>query len=66
METSKKYMNKKLNQNDTVTFDLNENVKGLTGKVCGVIGPVIIVETDNKLDGYDYTHIYIVESQIVK
>lgn len=56
----------KFKQNEKVTFNLNEKVANQTGKVCGVIGPVIIVELDNKLDGYDFSHIYIVESQIVK
>jgi hypothetical protein len=56
----------KLKQGQEVTFDLNEKVRGLTGKICGVIGPIIIVELKETLKGYNYTHIYILESQIQK
>ena len=55
---------KELKQGDTVTFDLNEKVVNLTGKVCGKLGPVVIIEMDSKIQGYDFTHIYIVDSQI--
>ena len=56
-----------LKQNDAVTFDLDETKKGITGKVCGKVGPVIIVELNpNQLKGYEFTHIYILDSQIVK
>ena len=54
-----------LKQNDKVTFNLNDKVVGLTGKVCGKLGPIYIVKLDNKLQGYDYTHIYITDGQIV-
>jgi len=53
-----------LKQGDKVTFDLNEKSVNLTGKVCGKLGPVIIVELDNALQGYAFTHIYIVDTQI--
>jgi hypothetical protein len=51
-------------QGDKVTFDLSEKVVNLTGKVCGKLGPVVIVELDTALNGYPFTHIYIVDSQI--
>lgn len=51
-------------QDDKVTFDLSEKVVNLTGKVCGKLGPVVIIELDNALQGYAFTHIYIVDSQI--
>ena len=59
-------MNDKIKQGDSVTFNLNEKVIGLTGKVCGKVGPIIIIELDKKLDGYEFTHIYITDVQIVK
>lgn len=59
-------MNESLKQGDKVTFDLNEKTVNQTGKVCGKLGPVIIVELDSPLSGYDFTHIYIVDSQIKK
>jgi hypothetical protein len=55
---------KELKQGQKVTFDLNEKVVNLTGTVCGKLGPVIIIELDTALKGYDYTHIYVVDSQI--
>lgn len=57
---------KELKQNDEVTFNLNEVSTDIKGKVCGKVGPIIIVELIDKLKGYDYTHIYIVDSQIKK
>lgn len=55
---------KEIKQNDSVTFDLSEKVVGLTGKVCGKLGPIVIVELDKPIEGYAFTHIYITDSQI--
>jgi hypothetical protein len=54
----------KRNQGDKVTFNLSEKVIGLTGKVSGVMGPIIIVNLDMPIKDYPYTHIYIVDAQI--
>jgi len=54
----------KYKQGDSLTFNLNETVKDLTGKVCGKVGPMIIVELSEPLKGYEFSHIYILESQI--
>jgi hypothetical protein len=54
----------KYKQGDVVVFDLNEKSIGLKGKVCGVVGPVIIVELDGVLTGYPFTHIYILDTQV--
>ena len=59
-------MSEKFKQNDKITFNLNEKIIGLTGKVCGMLGPVIIIELDEKLNGYEFTHIYIVDNQVVE
>lgn len=65
--TEKKYnMNETIKQGDSVKFNLNETIKDLTGKICGKLGPIIIVELDVPLKGYEFSHIYIVDSQIVK
>jgi len=55
---------KELKQNDKVKFDLNEKVVGLTGKICGKVGPVVIVELDAPMGGYEFTHIYVLDTQI--
>ena len=55
---------KELKQNDKVKFDLNEKVVGLTGKICGKVGPVVIVELDKAMTGYEFTHIYILDTQV--
>ncbi len=57
-------MNETIKQGDSVTFNLNEKITGLTGKVCGKLGPIIIVKLGNKLDGYEFTHIYITDTQL--
>ena len=56
--------NVRRNQGDKVTFNLNEHIIGLTGKVAGVLGPVIIVELDMSLKDYPYSHIYVIDTQI--
>ena len=59
-------MNENLKQGDSVTFNLNETITGLTGKICGKLGPIFIVELDKPLKGYEFTHIYITDLQIVE
>jgi hypothetical protein len=51
-------------QGEQVVFDLNDKCTNIKGKVCGVVGPVIIVELTEALKGYEYTHIYILDAQI--
>ena len=53
-----------LKQGDKVRFDLTEKIVDINGIVCGKIGPVIIVELDGPLKGYEFTHIYILDTQI--
>jgi len=59
-------MNEELTQGLEVTFDLSETSTNIKGKVCGKIGPVIIVELLTALKDYNYTHIYILDNQIKK
>jgi hypothetical protein len=58
---SDKYTRK---QGETVKFKLSETIE-LTGEVNGQIGPMIIVKLNTPLKDYPFTHIYIVDSQIV-
>lgn len=59
-------MENKYNQGDVITFDLNEKLVDQQGIVCGVVGPVIIVELKTKLDKYPFTHIYVLDAQVKK
>lgn len=54
----------KYKQNDRIYFSLGEKLPSGWGKVCGVIGPVIIVELEQPIKGYDFTHTYIVDAQV--
>ena len=57
---------KEYKQGDKVVFDLNDVSININGMVCGKVGPIIIVELIDKLKGYDFTHIYVLDSQIKK
>ena len=60
-ETEKKYK-----QGDRVYFEIGENQPSGWGKVCGVIGPIVIVELKDTIGNYNYTHFYILDAQIKK
>jgi hypothetical protein len=60
-ETEKKYK-----QGDRVYFEHLNGMGHAWGKVCGVIGPVIIIELEVPFTNYEYTHIYILDAQITK
>jgi len=49
---------------DGVSLKLDEKHSGW-GKVCGVAGPAIIVEPENPDKEYPYTHLQILDVQIV-
>lgn len=34
------------------------------GKVVGMVGPVIIIELETPIEGYSFTHTYILNAQI--
>lgn len=34
------------------------------GKVCGSVGPVIIIELEAPIKGYEFTHTYVLDAQI--
>ncbi len=56
--------NEKYKQNQVVYFRLGEGKPEGFGKVTGVQGFVVIIQPDMAVPGYDYTHIYVVDSQI--
>ena len=51
--------------NDRVYFSLGENKPFGWAKICGVQGFVIIIEPEEQIKDYSYTHIYVIDSQIV-
>ena len=53
----------KYKQGDRVFFTLSADRNGW-GKVCGLVGPVIIIELEQPLEKYDFTHIYVLDTQI--
>jgi len=57
-------MNEKYKQNDRVYFVMGEKLPFGWGKVCGSVGPVIIIELETPIAGYDYTHTYVLDTQI--
>lgn len=57
---------KKHSQNERVYFSLGENAPSGWGKVCGQVGPVIIIELESPIQGYEFTHTYILDQQIVE
>ena len=54
----------KYNQDDKVYFSMGEGLPNGWGKVCGAVGPVIIVELEKTITGYPFTHTYVIDSQI--
>ena len=54
----------KFKQSDRVYFEMGENLPKGWGKICGVAGPILIVELETPIKGYEYTHTYIVDAQI--
>lgn len=55
----------KYNQGDRVYFSMGEGLPTGWGKVCGFVNPVVIVELEKPIANYAYTHIYILDKQIV-
>ena len=51
-------------QGEKVKFNLNDKIQ-LTGEINGQIGPMIIVKLDVPIKDYPFTHIYIIDAQIV-
>ena len=54
----------KYKQGDRVYFEMGEQLPSGYGKVCGSVGPVIIIELETSIKGYDFTHTYILDAQI--
>jgi hypothetical protein len=50
-------------QGDKIKFKLKE--VELSGEVNGEVGPILIVKLDTPLKDYPFTHIYIIDSQII-
>jgi len=57
-------MNNKYNQDDRVFFSLGENKPSGWGTVCGIQGFVIILKPDEPIKDYEFSHIYVIDSQI--
>ena len=56
----------KYKQGDRVYFEMGEKLPSGWGKVCGSVGPVIIIELETPISGYAYTHTYVLDAQIKK
>lgn len=54
----------KYKQNDRVYFNMGEKLPVGWGKVVGMVGPVIIIELETPIEGYSFTHTYILDAQI--
>ena len=57
----------KYNQGDRVYFSMGDKLPKGWAKVCGSVGsvgPVLIIELEEKIDNYPYTHFYIVDAQV--
>ncbi len=52
--------------NDRVYFSLGEGKPKGWASVCGIQGFVIIIQPEELIKDYPFTHIYIVDSQIVE
>ena len=55
----------KYKQGNRVYFNLGEGAPSGYAKVCGVMGPMIIVQPEEAIKGYAFSHIYVIDSQIV-
>lgn len=54
----------KYNQGEVVYFVMGEKLPTGYGKVCGSVGPVIIIELQQPIEGYPFTHTYVMDAQI--
>lgn len=54
----------KYSQGDRVHFSMGDGLPNGWGKVCGIVGPVIVVELEQAIAGYPFTHTYVIDSQI--
>ena len=54
----------KYKQNDRVYFEMGDKLPTGWGKVTGVVGPVIIIELEKPIQGYTFTHTYVLDAQI--
>jgi len=57
--------NSKYTQGQRVYFDLGENKPKGWATIEGHQGFVIIVKPEEPISNYDFTHIYIIDTQIV-
>jgi hypothetical protein len=51
-------------QGDRVYFVMGDKLPSGWGKVCGSVGPVIIIELETPIQGYNFTHTYILDAQV--
>lgn len=56
----------KYNQNDRVYFKMGAKLPTGWGKVTGMVGPVIIIELEKPIEGYPFTHTYILDTQVIE
>ena len=56
----------KYNQGDRVYFSLGESLPSGWGKICGIQGLVYIIELESAVNDYPFTHLYIVDNQVVE
>lgn len=51
-------------QGERVYFEMGEKLPTGWGKVCGSVGPVVIIELETPIPNYPYTHTYVLDAQI--
>ena len=55
----------KYNKGDRVYFSMGEGLPSGWAKIAGIQGLIYIVEVEEPIKGYPFTHIYIVDNQVV-
>lgn len=53
-------------QGQRIYFNMGPGLPCGYGKICGVVGPVIVVELELPIKDYPFTHFYILDSQITE
>jgi len=53
-------------QGDRVYFALGPELPKGYGKICGIQGMIYIVELEEPIKDYPFTHLYIAETQVME
>lgn len=58
-------MSDKYKQDQVIYFKLKDEMPPTAAKVSGVIGPIVIIQPIDPIPGYSFSHIYVIDSQIM-